>query len=85
MFKEVELVTRKKNFYKNVRVINSKCDVILRNSISYLDFVTREFRSSGKSLIKIKFLPTVPDPLGTFREDIFLVYFFFDLMSISFE
>ena len=85
MFKEVELVTRKKNFYKNVRVSNSKREVILRNRISLLDFVTREFRSLDKNLIKIIFLPTVPDPLGTFREDIFLVYFFFALVTISFE
>ena len=34
MFYEVELVTRKKNFYENVWVSNSKCDVILRNSVS---------------------------------------------------
>ena len=34
MFYEVELVTRMKNFCKNIRVDNSKCDVILRNSIS---------------------------------------------------
>ena len=27
-------------------VSNSKCDVILRNSVSQLDFVTREFRTS---------------------------------------
>ena len=33
MFNEVELVTRKKNFYNNVRVNNSKCDVIVRNLI----------------------------------------------------
>ena len=31
---EVELLTRKKNFYKNFRVSNSKCDAILRNSVS---------------------------------------------------
>ena len=35
MFYEVEIiVTRNKYFYKNVQVINSKFDVILRNSIS---------------------------------------------------
>ena len=46
IFYEVELVTRKKNFFKNFRVSNSNCDVILRNSLSLLDFVTREFRTS---------------------------------------
>ena len=34
IFYEVELVTRKKSFYENSRVSNSKCGVILRNSIS---------------------------------------------------
>ena len=34
VFYEVELVTRKKNFYKNVRVSNSNSDVILCNLIS---------------------------------------------------
>ena len=34
MFYEVELVTWKKEYLKNVRACNSKCDVILRNSIS---------------------------------------------------
>ena len=34
MFHEVDLVTQKKNFYKNVQVSNSKWDVILHNSIS---------------------------------------------------
>ena len=33
MIYEVELVTQKKNFYKNVRVSNSKIGVILCNSI----------------------------------------------------
>ena len=33
MFYEVKVVTRKKNFYKNVQVSNSKWDVILHNSI----------------------------------------------------
>ena len=28
MFYEFKLITRKKNFYKNVRVSNSKCDVV---------------------------------------------------------
>ena len=41
-FYEVELVTRKKQFYKNFGVSNSKGDVILRNLVSYLDFVTQE-------------------------------------------
>ena len=36
MFYEFELVIRK-NFYKNFRVSNSKCDVILRKSITYLE------------------------------------------------
>ena len=31
---EVELLTRKKNLYKNLRVSNSKCNIILRNSVS---------------------------------------------------
>ena len=34
IFYKIKLVTRKKNFYKNFRVSNSKCDVILRNSVS---------------------------------------------------
>ena len=34
MFYAVELVIQKKNFRENVRVKNSKCDVILHNSIS---------------------------------------------------
>ena len=34
MFYEGELVTQKKNFYKNLRVSNSKCDAILPDSIS---------------------------------------------------
>ena len=46
MFYKVQLITRRKNFCKNFRASNSKCDVILRNSISQLDFVTREFRTS---------------------------------------
>ena len=46
MFYEVELETREMNFFKNVRVGNSNCDVILRNSVLQLDFVTREFRTS---------------------------------------
>ena len=33
IFYEVELVTRKKNFYENFRVGNSKYDVIFRNSV----------------------------------------------------
>ena len=33
-FYEVESVTQKKNFYKNFRVSNLKCDVILCNSVS---------------------------------------------------
>ena len=41
IFYEVELVTRKKNFCKNFGVSNSKCNVILGNSV----FVTREFQS----------------------------------------
>ena len=46
MFYEVELETQEMNFCKNVRVGNSNCDVILRNSGLQLDFVTREFRTS---------------------------------------
>ena len=45
IFYEVELVTQNKNFYKYFRVSNSKCDTILTNSVSQLDFVTREFRT----------------------------------------
>ena len=37
MFYNVELVTWKKNFYKNFRVNNSKCEVILHNSILQLE------------------------------------------------
>ena len=33
MIYKVELVTQKKNLYKNFQVSSSKCDVILRNSI----------------------------------------------------
>ena len=51
MFHKVELVTQKKNFYKTFRVSKSKCDVILRNSISELDFATGEFGT----LIKVSF------------------------------
>ena len=46
MFDEVQLVIQKKNIYKTFPVSNSKCDVILRNSIFYLEFVIREFRTS---------------------------------------
>ena len=42
MFYEVELVTRKKNFYQNFRICNSKCNIILHNSIVLLDFITWE-------------------------------------------
>ena len=31
---EVELVKRKKNFHKNFRISNLKCEFVLRNSIS---------------------------------------------------
>ena len=34
MFYEIKLVTRKKTFYKDVQVSNSKCDIILYKSIS---------------------------------------------------
>ena len=37
MFCEVELVTRKKKFYTIIQVSNWKCDVILHNSILYLE------------------------------------------------
>ena len=43
---EGEIVTRKNNFCKKFRVSNSKCNVIFCNSISQLDFVTQEFRTS---------------------------------------
>ena len=46
MSNESELVTRKKNFFKNFRVSNWKSDVILRNWVSKLNFATREFRTS---------------------------------------
>ena len=49
MFYEIELVNQKKNIYQNFQVNNSKCGVILRKSISLLDFVTREFRTSSIS------------------------------------
>ena len=48
----MQLVTRKKNFYKHFRVSNSKCDVILRNSDSQIDFVTREFRTSSLATLQ---------------------------------
>ena len=47
MFYKVELVTRKKNIHKHFQVSSSKCDVILRNSVSQLNFVTGEFRTSN--------------------------------------
>ena len=47
IFYEVELVPQKKNLYKNFGVSNSMCDVILRTSVSQLDFVNREFGTSG--------------------------------------
>ena len=43
MFYKIELVTQKKNLYKNFRVSNLNCDVILRNLISKLDFLTPQF------------------------------------------
>ena len=46
IFYKVELVTRKKNFYQNFWVSNSKYDVILCNSVKQLDLVTREFWTS---------------------------------------
>ena len=48
IFYEIKLVARKKNFYKKFWVSNSKCDVISRNSVWQLDFVTQEFRTSSK-------------------------------------
>ena len=45
MFYEVELVTRKKNFYKNFRVSNSKCEsfcvIRFRNSIIIIIIINR--------------------------------------------
>ena len=55
MFFEIELVTRKKNLCKKFRVSNSKCDIILRNSISYFDFVTREVRTSEETYQTVLF------------------------------
>ena len=49
----MELVTRKKNFYKHFWVSNSKCDVILRNWVSQFDFVTWEFQASNYLSIKL--------------------------------
>ena len=37
MFYEVKLATWKNNFYKNFRVSNSNCDVILCKAILYLE------------------------------------------------
>ena len=37
MFYKVELATRNKNFYKNVSVRNSKCGIILRDSILQIE------------------------------------------------
>ena len=54
---DVELVRRKKNFYKNFRVSNSTCDVILCNSVSWLDFVTGEFWTSFKEITPNKLQP----------------------------
>ena len=39
-----------KLFIFRLRVSNSKFDVILRNSVSQLDFVTREFRTSSQRI-----------------------------------
>ena len=51
---EIELITQKKTFYKNIQVSNSKHDVILRNSISLLqNSVVRTFRSSGFEITSI--------------------------------
>ena len=54
MFCEIELITQKKSFYKNIRVSNAKHDVILRNSISLLqNSVVRTFRSSDFEITSI--------------------------------
>ena len=45
MFYKAELVTQEKNFCKNFQASCSKCDVILRNSISQFDFVTQDYNS----------------------------------------
>ena len=42
----MELVTRKNGFYKHFRISNWECDIILHNSVSQLDFVTRQIRTS---------------------------------------
>ena len=42
IFYEVELVTQNKSFHKNFEISNSKCDVISRDLIFLLDFVTQE-------------------------------------------
>ena len=52
MYYEIELLNRKKNFYINFQVGNSKCDIILRSSVSKLDFVSRDFRTSANFTAK---------------------------------
>ena len=50
---KVEFVTQKKDFHKNFEISKSKCDVILRNLISLLDFVTQELsREFFLSIVK---------------------------------
>ena len=49
MFYKVELVIRKKNFYKTFQAGNSKGDIILWHSISQLDFGAGEFQISLNS------------------------------------
>ena len=60
IYYEIALLNRKKNFYINFQVGNSKCDVILRNSVSKLDFVTREFRTSANFTAKRARVPECP-------------------------
>ena len=42
----MELVTRKNGFYKHFRISNWECDIILHKSVSQLDFVTLQIRTS---------------------------------------
>ena len=46
--------SKKKNFYKTFRDSNSKCDVVSQNSISLLDYVAREFRTSFKEIRNVQ-------------------------------
>ena len=63
-----------KLFIFRLRVSYSKCDVILRNSVSQLDFVTREFRTS-KVVKVVKYFIKVIITLNRFQESYDMKYF----------